>query len=130
MAEAFAKVLPRWRDGGVEQPGQYLRRALVNELTGGFRRRAIERRVTALRSGDGRAVERMDALVGERDAMRRALLALPVGQQAVLALRFYEDLTETDTAAILGVSLGTVKSRTFRAMARLRELLYEEIIDA
>jgi RNA polymerase sigma-70 factor (sigma-E family) len=130
VAEAFAKVLPRWRGGGVEQPGQYLRQALVNELTGGFRRRAIEQRASARRSGDGRAAERMDALVGERDAMRRALLALPVGQRAVLVLRFYDDLTETETATILGVSLGTVKSRTSRAMARLRGLLEEENIDA
>jgi RNA polymerase sigma-70 factor (ECF subfamily) len=130
VAEAFAKVLPRWRNGGVEQPGQYLRRALVNELIGGFRRRAIEQRTAAHRSGDGEAAERMEALVSERDAMRRVLLSLPVGQRAVLALRFYEDLTETETAAVLGVSLGTVKSRTSRAMTRLKGLLDEENIDA
>jgi RNA polymerase sigma-70 factor (ECF subfamily) len=102
----------------------------VNELIGGFRRRAIEQRTAAHRSGDGEAAERMEALVSERDAMRRVLLSLPVGQRAVLALRFYEDLTETETAAVLGVSLGTVKSRTSRAMTRLKGLLDEENIDA
>ncbi len=57
---------------------------------------------------------------------RAALLAcvreLPTGQRAVLVLRYFDDLTEAETARVLGCSIGTVKSQHARALARLREL--------
>lgn len=130
VAEAFAKVLPKWRRGGIEQPGYYLRRALVNELTGGFRRRALERREAAKRWGDDRGRQGVEVHVSEHTSMREALSCLPPAQRAVLVLRFYEDLSETETAALLDVSLGTVKSRTSRALVRLREILQEENVHA
>ena len=131
VADVFAKVLPRWRGGTVlEQPRSYLRRALVNELTGGFRRRALERRVAAKQWGDDRGQQALDTQVSEHDEMHRMLGRLPVAQRAVLVLRYYADLSEAETAELLRVSPGTVKSRTSRAMARLRELLEEEIVDA
>jgi RNA polymerase sigma factor (sigma-70 family) len=49
-----------------------------------------------------------------------ALALLPRGQRAVVVLRFFDDLTEAQTAAALGVSVGTVKSQTSRALAALR----------
>jgi DNA-directed RNA polymerase specialized sigma24 family protein len=52
---------------------------------------------------------------------RTALAALPWGQRAVLVLRFFDDQSEARTAEILGCSVGTVKSRTSRALASLRE---------
>ena len=57
-----------------------------------------------------------------------ALGRLPRGQRAVVVLRFYEDLTEAQTAAALGITVGTVKSQTARALKALREsgLLAEE----
>ena len=131
VADVFAKVLPRWRAGTVlEQPRSYLRRALVNELTGGFRRKALERRVAAKQWGDDRGRPALDTQVSEHDEMHRMLGRLPVAQRAVLVLRYYADLSEAETAELLRISPGTVKSRTSRAMARLRELLEEEIVDA
>jgi RNA polymerase sigma factor (sigma-70 family) len=60
-------------------------------------------------------------------AGRLALLTLvrqlPVGQRAVLVLRYFDDLTETETARALGCSVGTVKSQHARAMARLRDMV-------
>jgi RNA polymerase sigma factor (sigma-70 family) len=59
-------------------------------------------------------------LVDDRVGLWSALGRLPVRQRAVLVLRFFEDLTEVQTARALGVSVGTVKSQTSRALARLR----------
>jgi RNA polymerase sigma-70 factor (sigma-E family) len=53
--------------------------------------------------------------------VRRALAALPAGQRAVLVLRYLDDLSEADTARLLGISPGTVKSRAARGLASLRE---------
>ncbi|MGB6455854.1 MAG: sigma-70 family RNA polymerase sigma factor [Streptosporangiaceae bacterium] len=66
----------------------------------------------------------------EGTASRLALLALirqlPAGQRAVLVLRYFDDLTETETARVLGCTVGTVKSQHARAMARLRELMADQ----
>jgi len=53
--------------------------------------------------------------------VRRALAALPAGQRAVLVLRYLDDQSEAETARILGISPGTVKSRAARGLARLRQ---------
>lgn len=61
-------------------------------------------------------------------AVLAALADLDVRSRAVLVLRFFDDLSEADTAAALGVSVGTVKSRTSRALAKLRGLdVWEEL---
>lgn len=126
VADAFVRVLPRWRGGGVELPGPYLRRAVVNGLIGGYRRLAREERHVERRWGDGRADQGHDATVSDHESIRGALLQLPVAQRAVLVLRYYADLSEADTAQVLGISVGTVKSRASRAMVRLRDLLAED----
>lgn len=53
--------------------------------------------------------------------VRRALAGLPSGQRAVLVLRFLDDVSEAETARLLGISLGTVKSRAARGLASLRQ---------
>ena len=58
--------------------------------------------------------------VDDRDAVWRALGRLPARQRAVVVLRFFEDLTEVQVAGVLGCSVGTVKSQTNRALAKLR----------
>ena len=59
----------------------------------------------------------------DRDEVVRALGTLPVRMRAVLVLRFFDDLTEAQTAAALGCGVGTVKSQTSRGLARMRALL-------
>jgi RNA polymerase sigma-70 factor (sigma-E family) len=61
----------------------------------------------------------------ERDRIWQLVRSLPPRQRAVLVLRYYEDLTEADTADLLRISVGTVKSQTSRAMQTLREALGE-----
>jgi RNA polymerase sigma factor (sigma-70 family) len=62
----------------------------------------------------------------ERDAMLQALRALPDGQRDVIVLRFYLDLTVAETAEVLGIAEGTVKSAASRAVHRLRDLFETE----
>ena len=61
--------------------------------------------------------------------MWRHVQALPTRQRAVLVLRFYEDLTEVETARVLGVAVGTVKSQCARALATLRARLAAEGVE-
>lgn len=63
--------------------------------------------------------------LAERDALRRALMALPVRQRIAVVLRHYADLSEADTAATMDCPLGTVKSLTARGLATLRTQVEE-----
>ena len=66
----------------------------------------------------------------DREVLRQALMRLSPRQRAVVVLRYFDDLTEQQTAEVLGIGLGTVKSHGREAMARLRELItLEEPLD-
>jgi RNA polymerase sigma-70 factor (sigma-E family) len=123
VADAFARILIRWRRGEIRDVGAYVRRAVVNEARSKLRRRYLERRVGERRSGDDRGVRLVDEHAAERDAVWQGLRRLPEAQRAVLVLRYYEDLSEVATADLLGISVGTVKSRAARGIARLEELV-------
>ena len=58
-----------------------------------------------------------------RDEIARAVLALPPRMRAVVVLRYFDDLSEADTAAALGMSVGSVKSQASRGLERLRSVL-------
>jgi RNA polymerase sigma factor (sigma-70 family) len=62
-------------------------------------------------------------LLADRDRLVQALRSLPYGQRAVVVLRYWQQLSEPETAQVLGISVGTVKSQASRALRRLRELL-------
>jgi RNA polymerase sigma factor (sigma-70 family) len=61
------------------------------------------------------------AEIADRDYLLRALATLPPRQRAVLVLRYFDDLSEGETAQMLGCSLGTVKSHAARGLSRLRQ---------
>ena len=67
----------------------------------------------------------LEAVVA-RPGLVEALALLPRGQRAVVVLRFAEDLSQAQTADLLGCSVGTVKSQSFRALRALRQILAEE----
>jgi RNA polymerase sigma-70 factor (sigma-E family) len=111
-----------WRRISVS-PEQYIRRVLLNEYLAWWRRRWRHEVPTAELPEPGRragAVPDQTDAVDARQAMWRLLGTLPRRQRAVLVLRYYEDCSEREIAALLGCSPGTVKSQTAKAMARLR----------
>ncbi|MEV0149314.1 MULTISPECIES: SigE family RNA polymerase sigma factor [unclassified Nonomuraea] len=118
LQSVLINVVGQWHKlskGG--NPEAYTRKALVNQYISWQRRRRLE-----LPSGDPpeRGVSYDDAAL-DRMVLRQALARLTPKQRAVIVLRFREDLTEAQTAEVLGCAVGTVKSQTHHALARLRE---------
>ena len=126
LQDCLVKLYVRWNKSAVQgDPAAYLRRMLANGNTDWWRRTRREQLVESPPDRpDAAASERVAdvGVIAEQD-LRRALRALPHGQRAVVVLRYCEDLTERETAAALGCSIGTVKSQNARAMARLRAQL-------
>lgn len=103
----------------------YVRRTMVNINISWWRRRRLEEYPTD---------ELPDTPIADhtrrselRDGLDRILDRLPARQRAAVVLRYYEDLTETEIAETLGVSVGTVKSTVSRAMAKLRDEAAREL---
>jgi RNA polymerase sigma-70 factor (ECF subfamily) len=124
--KAYA-ALPRFRDGAPFRP--WLLRIVANEARN--RRRSADRRHgLALRAGAlaspdaGAASPETEVLAGEtRDQLRAALGRLRDEDREVIGARYFLDLSEAETAQALGLPAGTVKSRTSRALGRLRDAL-------
>lgn len=122
LQTALTKTYLAWkRLGHIDAVEPYARRVLVNTATSWWRRRWHGERPTETlpeRAGPDLIQEQL-----ERDVLWRHVKALPARQRAVLVLRFYEDLSEAQTAALLDISPGTVKSQTSRALGTLRKRL-------
>ncbi len=118
LQDAMARTCVKWR--GIRDKGAadaYVRRILVNEAGKGWRRRGRERPTDEVPE-----VGHAGGLGGLEDStdLWAQICALPPRQRAVVVLRYYEDLTEAQTAASLGCSVGTVKSQAHAALKRLR----------
>jgi RNA polymerase sigma-70 factor (sigma-E family) len=96
----------------------YVRRAMVNTHISWWRRRKLEEFPTDELPDQAVADHARDSDLAE--VVRRALDRLPQRMRAAVMLRYFEDMTEPEIAALLGVSLGTVKSTVSRAVAKLR----------
>jgi RNA polymerase sigma-70 factor (sigma-E family) len=114
----LAKAYVAHRRGHVASLDAYVHRALVTTQASWWRRRWHGEVATAALP-DSVAYDAYDT-ADSRAAVVAALGTLPPGQRAVLALRYLADLSEADTAAALGCSIGTVKSRASRALTALR----------
>jgi RNA polymerase sigma-70 factor (sigma-E family) len=124
LLQAALERLLRNRRRVEADPEAYLRRTLYHLAADGWRVRDRWRgRLAALRAQARPAAGVEDlAVVDMRDQLVRLLHQLPPRQRAVIVLRYWEQRTEAETAALLGCSEGTVKSATSRGLRRLREL--------
>ena len=121
---AFAKLYLSWdRVQRRELVDGYVRRILVNEHNSLWRRPFKRREVISHDLPDTHAPDRHDD--GESAALWQFVQTLPRKQRAVIVLRYYEDLSEAETAAVLGISVGTVKSQASRALAAMRSRVHD-----
>jgi RNA polymerase sigma-70 factor (sigma-E family) len=121
LQSALAKTCQRWeslRDKGAADA--YVRRAMTHELTSRWRRprREVTTDEVPDRGHDGGLALRADHL-----ALWAEVRRLPPRMRATVVLRYFEDLTEAQTAQELGCSIGSVKSQTHHALRRLRAAL-------
>lgn len=116
LQTALLKTSRRWsRIADHQAAYPYVRRVLVTTYAGWRRRRRVGEVLTdQLPEHAG-----VDGAVAPGRAVA-ALDVLPPRMRAVIVLRYYEDLSEADTAAALGCSTGSVKSQASRGLARLR----------
>jgi RNA polymerase sigma-70 factor (sigma-E family) len=125
--EAFVRLIGRLnaiRDDAAV--AAYLRRSIVNLVRKHWRKLGYERRF--LQGGPQRLgpASILPPDLDRRDELWRALGELPYQQRAAIVLRFYEDLSERDTARVLGCAIGTVKSSVSRGLQRMREELVDD----
>lgn len=117
LQTVLAKAYLAW--GRIDDPDAYCRRAIINEHNSLWRR-AFKRRETAVEwlPEDARTDAYDD---GTATTLWQFVQTLPRRQRAVVVLRYYEELSESEVAEALGISVGTVKSQCSRALAALRE---------
>ena len=124
VQEVLGKAFVRWNKiASTGDPDVYVRRMLVNANISWWRRRSSTEIATGQIAdrpdGSELAADLGERLAG-RDAAWRLIADLPPKQRATIVLRYYEDLSEAETAELLGVSVGTVKSQTSRALSAMR----------
>ena len=130
VQECLFQVARRWpRIRSMAHPGAYARRVLVNLALDDAKRRGRHRSELDQRGGpEGQeprdeSAERAFGTVETTSGLIGALGSLAPRQRAVLALRYFADLSEVQVAEVLGCSLGNVKSTSSRALERLRQML-------
>ncbi|WP_327588313.1 SigE family RNA polymerase sigma factor [Nonomuraea sp. NBC_00507] len=126
LQTALERTYRNWDRVRHDSPEPYVRRVIINAAISRARRRAILSIIpmhsppeTSARAGDPDLVH----------VLMDALRALPPRQRAVIVLRYWEDLSETQTAEVLGCALGTVKSQASKALAKLRSALGRETVE-
>jgi RNA polymerase sigma-70 factor (sigma-E family) len=122
VQEALTRVYQRW--SRLSDPLAYARRTAINATHDDWRRsmRAARAHREAARLPSTGAEDPQERFVSN-SALMDALDELPHGQRAVIVLRYGSQLSEAETAATLNITIGTVKSQSARALARLRETL-------
>ena len=116
VQSSLIKVVPKWTRIK-DRPEPYVRRVLARESVNRWRGRRWRELTTDVlpEAMHNDSPDSTDSI-----ALLQDLRRLSPRQRAVLVLRYFDDLTEADTAAALGISVGSVKSHASDALARLR----------
>lgn len=126
LQDVLMSMYGKWRRIKTS-PEAYARAALANASANRWRTRSRKPEAPlalgAVPTSRGHEQQVVDA-----DSVVRALAQLPKKMRAVLVLRFFDDLSEAETARTLGCGVGTVKSQTSRGLARMRELIGEQVL--
>jgi len=123
LQTALAKTAAKWKQLRAADPEPYVRKVMYREQVSRWRKGW--HREVPVQAPPEQASSDPSATSDLRLAMQQALLRLPPRQRLVIVLRYYEDLTETQVAEALGCSVGTVRSRTGRAIDKLRAAMPE-----
>jgi RNA polymerase sigma-70 factor (sigma-E family) len=124
---ALERTYQHWpRVAAAGNPDAYVRRIVVNLANDRWRsrRHVVEQGLDAAAAASVRDSEAEQ--VESRDLVVRALRRVPVRMRTVLVLRYFEELSEAETAAVMGCSVGTVKSQAARGLERLRAAISPE----
>lgn len=121
LQTALTRTYLRWQRVRIDDPYAYVRQALLNGVRDGWRRRRFtevpldrdELTEPRFSTDSGQGVH------ADRDSVLRALQALTARERQVIVLRYYEDLSESDIARVLGLAPGTVKSTAARGLGKL-----------
>ncbi len=118
LQEALVALASRWES--VEHPDAFVRRVIYRQRVSLWRR--TRREVVAAELPERPVTDGADERARDQE-VHDALRALPPRQRAALVLRYFEDLSEAQTAEVMGIRVGTVKSLSHQAVARMREEL-------
>ena len=121
VQSCLLKVMARWDD--IDDPMAYLRRAMANHHTSLWRR--LRRELLSAQPPERDRGGDPTGGLADRTTLVAELARLPKQMRSVLVLRYWEDLSEADTAKLLGCSVGTVKSQASRGLARLRAVFQQ-----
>lgn len=119
LQASLAKTAVHWRR--VEDPDRYVRRVMYTQQVSWWRRLSRQRETSMAAPPEVSGGDETSG-VDLKITIQRALARLTQRQRTMLVLRYFEDLPETEVSRLLGCSIGTVRSTTYRSLARLREL--------
>lgn len=125
VQDTYVVMVQRWKKASTVDPEAYVRRILYSRFIDNWRRHRLVELPWAT-PPDAPGPDAV-AVMADRLTLQSALDQLTPRQRAVLVLRFYEDLTERQTADVLEISPNTVKSQTRVALQRLRDLAPEAV---
>jgi|SRR3569833_1425694 len=123
LQAALTKVAARWR--AIDSPESYIRQVIYRQQVSWWRLKWHRRETNVAVLPDEPARDDGTSAVDLKMTVRAALSRLTPRQRAVLVLRYFEDLPETEVARLLDCSVGTVRSTAHRSLARLRALAPE-----
>jgi RNA polymerase sigma factor (sigma-70 family) len=129
VSDVFIQLHDRWAEGKLTDFGAYARTAVVNRIRSHGRHNSVVDRFVRRPRGDERGQRDMAEQATDHHTLRAALRALPPRQRDAILLRYYGNMSVKETAQLLGVTTGTVKSQVSDALRSMRRSVGEPDVD-